>query len=178
MKPEIGECRYRAACFVSGSAMHKATKRHEPLAGEWHQRFRGHPWVEASIKEGWARDLRMHVKAEVVQRMLREQDYGDIASLMPDAKWVEEARKQAERERLAREWRESVIAEYGSMDEYWKQTKHMPRVSDFQPLSAQAASRTNSGNVRDFTRNVFRKIEPSDEEQLTDLSRRMTGDRE
>ena len=172
------EATYRARLFVFGAKMHSKTERLEHIPGEWHPRFHDHPWVRASITEGWDRELRSHCVMAVARRMIEGRDFREITDLMPDQKWVDDTRKQAAVYRSAKEWRDRMEAEYGSMDDYYKAVKHMPRWSDFQPLKAPPkadAAKPSTG----FIRQPFKRIDPDDSDMtLTERSRAMQGDRE
>ena len=109
---------FRARCFVNGTVKNPKTGKDEPHSGHWSRSFRGHPWVEQSISEGWGRDLRQHVIAAVKRRIMSGQSFGAVEELMPDAKWVESVRRHAAAYAEAAKWREQVIAEHGSVDAY------------------------------------------------------------
>lgn len=107
---------FRASCFVNGTVRNLKTGRDEPHSGHWSSAFRGHPWVEQSISEGWGRDLRQHVIQAVKRRIMAEKPFHDVEGLMPDPKWVAGARTQAAKYAASAKWREQVIAENGSVD--------------------------------------------------------------
>src|SRR5690606_8557197 len=109
---------FRARCFVNGTVKNPKTGKDEPRSGHWSSTCRGHPWVEASIKEGWDRDLSQHVIMAVKRRILQDKPFHVIEELMPDPKWIESVRYHAERYRKAAEWRAKVIAEHGSLEAY------------------------------------------------------------
>lgn len=98
---------YKARCFVNGARRHGATGNWEPISGNFHDRFLSHPWVRESITEGWGRELRMHLIHTAKMKLLREEPLSDIECLMPDKKWVEEAKNDADRYRKAAEWRDA-----------------------------------------------------------------------
>lgn len=103
MTPELAD--YRARCFVNGAARHAKSGKIEPITANFHERFLSHPWVRDSITEGWDRELRMHLTRVVKQRFMGGEAVSDIESLMPDRKWVENARNDAQRYRKAADWR-------------------------------------------------------------------------
>ena len=114
---------FRARCFVNGTVKNPKTGKDEPRSGHWSSTFRGHPWVEASIKEGWDRDLSQHVIMAVKRRILQDKPFHVLEELMPDAKWVQRVRYHAARYKAAEEWRAKVIAEHGSVDAYLREAK-------------------------------------------------------
>jgi len=106
---DVEQCDHRARCFVCGTTRDKEGNL-VPRSGEWHSRFKHHPWVQQSTAEDWARDLRGVVIMNLKRRMFREQksfDYKavDIESLMPDGKWIDDTRKKALVELDAVQWR-------------------------------------------------------------------------
>lgn len=102
MTPEKAD--WMARCFVNGAKRHATSGKVEPLGGEFHDRFIAHPWVRASITEGWGRDLRAHLIRVVRVRLMRGLTYDDIDELMPPREWVEAARTQAQRFKAAADW--------------------------------------------------------------------------
>jgi hypothetical protein len=113
---------FNARCLVNGTRKHERSGRFEPISGEWSSRFAGHPWVQASEKEGWGRELRAAVIAEVKRRMLSDEPFDQIEVLMPSKIWIENARKRAVVEAEAAEWRARIIAEHGSVDAFLMKT--------------------------------------------------------
>lgn len=97
---------WKAANFVCASARNPKTGKYEPIGFEFAIRFRGHPWVEASEREGWAKELRSHLRHTVKRRILEGKPYDVIEDLMPDKAWIEAARKQAERYAAAAAYRD------------------------------------------------------------------------
>jgi len=110
MKALVALAAFKARCFVSPVHHHEKLGRNEPVDFAFSTRFRGHPWVEASIKEGWDNDLRGHLRMAVKQRILSGQPYDNIESLMPDKEWIAARQHDAKRYRLAAEWRASKAA--------------------------------------------------------------------
>lgn len=100
---------YLARCFVNGAARHAATGNFEPITANFHERFLSHPWVRDSIKEGWDRELRMHMTSVAKIKLMRKEQLGDIEALMPDKRWIEQARKDAERYAKAAQWRKEKL---------------------------------------------------------------------
>lgn len=98
---------YLARCFVNGAARHAATGNFEPITANFHERFLSHPWVRDSIKEGWDRELRAHMTQIAKLKLMNREVLGDIEALMPDKKWVSQARTDADRYRKAAEWRKA-----------------------------------------------------------------------
>lgn len=127
----IEKAEWKARCFVSPMRFVPALGRKEPLDFEWHQRFRGHPWVEQSITEDWQRELRTAVRWAIKQNILTGKPYDIIEDLMPPAKWVENTKFHAARYMRAAQWREKTIAEYGSVDNFLRGRK--PGKSSFRP---------------------------------------------
>lgn len=109
MTPDLAD--YKARCFVNGAARHAATGNFEPITANFHERFLSHPWVRDSITEGWDRELRGHLTRVAKLRYMRGEPVGDIEALMPDKKWVEQARKDAERYSKAAQWRKANVPE-------------------------------------------------------------------
>jgi hypothetical protein len=102
----VRDAEWKAACFVCKTEHNPKTGRQEPIGFEFSMRFRGHPWVEQAEREGWAKELRSHLRWIVKRRILEGKPYSKIEDLMPDRKWVEAARAQAERYAKAKEWRD------------------------------------------------------------------------
>ena len=105
MTPEKAD--FRARCFVNGAARHAATGNFEPITANFHERFLSHPWVRDSIAEGWDRELRGHLVHVARLKLMRKEQLHDIEALMPDKKWVEQARTDAVRYRKAADWRKA-----------------------------------------------------------------------
>lgn len=98
---------WKAQAFVYGMRRNEKDGQWEPrFGGHYADRFLGHPWVDASIEEGWARDLRGHLVMRVSRLMAANKPFDDVATLMPDAKLIEHWRNNARRYREAAEWRE------------------------------------------------------------------------
>lgn len=97
---------WKASCFVCASARNPKTGKFEPIGFEFSNRFRGHPWVEASIREGWDKELRSHLRFTVKRRILEGKPFEMIEALMPNKEWADAARKQAKRFALAKEDRD------------------------------------------------------------------------
>lgn len=98
---------FRARCFVNGAARHATTGNFEPITANFHERFLSHPWVRESIAEGWDRELRGHLIHVARLALIRGDQLSNIEALMPDKKWVEQARTDADRYRKAAEWRKA-----------------------------------------------------------------------
>ena len=107
MTPEKAD--YLARCFVNGAARHAATGNFEPITANFHERFLDHPWVRDSIKEGWDRELRMHMTHVAKIKLMKTEPLGDIDALMPDKRWVEQARTDAARYAKAAQWRKENL---------------------------------------------------------------------
>lgn len=103
MTPDLAD--YRARCFVNGAARHAKTGKYEPITANFHERFLSHPWVRESIAEGWDRELRMHLTRVAKLKYMRLEPVGDIEALMPDRKWIDQQKVDAERYRKAADWR-------------------------------------------------------------------------
>lgn len=96
---------WKARCMISPVKFHEKLNRNEPVDFEFSTRFRGHPWVETSIREGWDKELRGHLRYAIKRRILDGKPFHIIEDLMPDKKWIEAARSDAQRYALAAEWR-------------------------------------------------------------------------
>ena len=105
MTPALAD--FKARCFVNGAARHAKTGNFEPITANFHERFLSHPWVRESITEGWDRELRMHLTHVARLKYMRGEPVGDIEALMPDGKWVEQQKIDAERYRKAAQWRKA-----------------------------------------------------------------------
>jgi hypothetical protein len=142
---------YWVRIFVNGATKDK--QGHTiPASGEWSDRFLSHPWVRDSVKEGWARDLRGHVIQRVkrlhMQRDAARKAYDvsirsvrdsvpSIEDLMPDKDWMERRREDASREAQAKEWRNGVVEQYGSLEAYLQ--RHKPSAGRWQkPTGAKS----------------------------------------
>lgn len=108
---------YRARCFVNGSKRHEKTGKIEPIAGAWSEAFRDHPYVIEAEYQGWGRELRGAVVSAVKSRIYANKGFGDIDTLMPDRKWVDYAKQQAERARKAQQWRDETYGPPGNTEE-------------------------------------------------------------
>lgn len=170
------EANYRARLFICGGKMHEKTHRIEPIAGQWHPRFRDHPWVQLSTEEGWDVELRGHLALVISNRIMQNADYSRIESLMPDEKWVKAAQDRAAVNRNAKEWRDKVTASHGSVEGYLKAMRNVPIYSDFKPLSTQPKPKDRS-KLSDLIDGSLKRIVPDDSDMtLTERSRRMMGD--
>jgi len=98
---------FRARCLVNGYEKHSKSGELEPIAGGWSTRFRSHPWVIQSEKEGWGRDLRMSCVAAARDRIMAGVKPNDIEpeDVMPKADYVEHWRNEARKAQEATEWR-------------------------------------------------------------------------
>jgi len=114
----VRRAEFEAACFVCAMEHNAKTGKREPIGFAFSQRFRSHPWVEQSEREGWANELRGHLRQVVKGCVLAEKPYGDINELMPDKSWVEAARTQAKRYAEAKAWRDKVTTEHGSVEAF------------------------------------------------------------
>jgi hypothetical protein len=122
-KEWIRLCDYKARCWVNGMKDLKqrdGSRKRGPGVCTFDDRFLEHPWVRQSIAEGWDRELRGHIV-----RLARLHVMGggqvhtlNVVDLMPDASWVKYAREQADRARLAAEWREEIEAKHRSVDAF------------------------------------------------------------
>lgn len=172
------EANYRARLFINGGKPNPNTGRIEPLSGEWHPRFRGHPWVQLSTEEGWDIELRNHLAFAISRRIMEQKDYGDIESLMPDSEWVKKAQDKAAVERKAKAWRDQVCASHGSVEGYLKAMRNVPLWSDFKPLNTMQKKQAASP-LGDILKNTLKRIDPDDSDMtLTERSRQMAGERE
>lgn len=105
---DADRCEYMARCYVNGTTRDRDDKL-IPHAAHWHERFHDHPWVRESEMEGWGRELRSVVITNLKRQILREQHrfrYPSIIDhLMPDAKWIANAKIFAAKVAAAEEWR-------------------------------------------------------------------------
>lgn len=164
---------YLARTYVNGLvdevlADGVVTGKRIPQAGHWAVRFRDHPYVEQAEAEGWSRDLRAAVKAEVKSRIMARKPYHEINDLMPPKDWIDHQRKNAARYTAADSWRKEIVEKWGSMDAYLSKGK--------------SGGAPSLGSVM---RNAFVQMQRSSpnrillhEKPAVDLSKRMTGDRE
>jgi len=109
---------YQARCFVNPMRKHGKSGKWEPVGYEFADRFLVHPWVRESVTEGWDKELRGVLIAEVRRRIIHGESYGIIEELMPPKKWVDDAKHFAARCRKATDW----------------QNQHMPRGLDFSKM--------------------------------------------
>ena len=109
MTPALAD--YKARCFVNGAARHAKTGNYEPITANFHERFMSHPWVRESIVEGWDRELRIHMVHVAKIRLMRKEPIGEIETLMPDQKWIEQQKVDAVRYRKAAQWRKANVPE-------------------------------------------------------------------
>ena len=109
MTPALAD--YKARCFVNGAARHSKTGNYEPITANFHERFLSHPWVRESIAEGWDRELRIHMVHVAKIRLMRKEPIGEIETLMPDQKWIEQQKIDAVRYRKAAQWRKANVPE-------------------------------------------------------------------
>jgi len=98
---------FMARCFVNGTEWHDKLKRLEPMAGMWSEKFRRHPWVAESERDGWGRELRsavVHLVARAIVAGMKPKDI-EIIKVMPQKDLVDYWRAQAKRTRDAAKWR-------------------------------------------------------------------------
>ena len=105
------EADWKARIFVNGWIRNPRNNNQiEPKSGAWSSVFLSNEMVRMADDEGWARDLRMYLIAEVRKRIMAKQSHSNIDDLMPtDRKWIDYARDQAKRDRLAAEWRSKQL---------------------------------------------------------------------
>lgn len=114
MTPSLAD--FKARCFVNGVHRHSKSGKVEPIGGQFAERFLSHPWVRDSVKEGWGRELRMHLIQACKIKLMRNEPIGDIEGLMPDQKWISDAKRQAEIFRKAAEWRDQTYGKVNGDD--------------------------------------------------------------
>lgn len=123
---------YNARKIVNGMRMKTYNKgrpdeysKLDPADGEFSPEFKRQPIVRQSIDEGWDADLRMHCLRLVRRRLMAGASCADPGDMMPNEKWIEAAREKAVRFRRAAEWREGMLAEHGSLDNFLhKNSRH------------------------------------------------------
>lgn len=131
---------YMARVFVNGLRDTQVPKGHE-MHGKriidgsgWTALFLSHPLVKRAEIEGWAPNLRSHVIRVVRGRIMLGKPYNNLPDLMPDREVVDHWSRQAERFRLAAEWRAKICDEYGDVFTYLSRNK--PRTGRrFQTVS-------------------------------------------
>lgn len=154
-------CAFRAQGVVYGLRKHGTTGKWVPASGEFSKAFRGHPWVERSIVEGWSANLRAALVRNVTIRMCQDQPFMDIEALMPPADIVEYWSQQARRYREAAEARESGTG-----------AKHDNGLGAFAKVLAPM-NRPAFEKMQSESRNGVHRELPG----LTSRSRAMSGDR-
>lgn len=136
---------YKARCFVNGTRAHGASGKNEPAAGEWSEAFLAHPWVVRSEAEGWGLELRTAVIAAVKQRIMADQPYDNIESLMPPKPWAQDRREFAKRAESSKQWRAKIVEEYGTLDSFLSRKKPRGRS---KPISFDRAAFDALAKVR------------------------------
>lgn len=125
--PTPDEADYRARVFVNGLVEEiiqgESTGKKVPNSAHWSPFFSSHPWVIAAENEGWGRELRSVVISFVAGRIIRRMPHFEISELMPDQKWVQHARNNAQRYKDAQKWRDGVIEKHGSLEAFLTRTK-------------------------------------------------------
>ncbi len=166
---------FLARAFVNGMVDEikhgERTGRKVIHTAHWSDAFAGHPWVEASDKEGWGRDLRMVITLAVKRRMMIGQPHHDINQLMPSKDWVEYVREKSSIEAEAVAWRNAMAEKHGTFDAYI--TKHKSGGYVARPLGD--ATRDAMKGMQRESRNRRLHLEPLAE--LTGISKRMSSDR-
>jgi hypothetical protein len=115
---QVRHAEWLAACFVCETEHNPKTNRREPIGFKFSARFRSHPWAQQAEAEGWAKELRSHLRYAVKKRILGEMAKKNpdlnvnlivphISEVMPDRDWVEKAREQARRYAEAKAWRDT-----------------------------------------------------------------------
>lgn len=166
-------CDHRARCFVNGTTRDKENKI-APRTGHWHQRFASHPWVQLSEHEGWGRELRAVVIDRLKRQMMRERQSfqfpTELEYLMPDGEWVTYTRDRARQYREGFEWQKQNAERLSGTH---------PR--DFSKHLANVMSPAFRGMQRNSPNRGLHMSEKglSDlRNGITDISRRMTGERD
>lgn len=173
----IEQTDYRARLFVNGLTDEidkdgQRTGKKIIHTANWAPAFRDHPTVKQAEREGWGRELRSHCVMAVTRAMFAGRPHHVIESLMPDAKWIDHTRQNAERYALAKEWRDEVIAKHGSMDAFLSRGSNGK--STARPLGSVMTPAF--GNMQKTSPN--RSLHRTKEGLLTDISKRMSGDSE
>lgn len=101
--------RYEAEMFICGSVECKISHRMRPRWGKWSNRLLGHPTVTRADREGWAADLRMHLRREIAALVFGGKAIGTIYldDVMPPIDLQKHWALNAERGRLGAAWREA-----------------------------------------------------------------------
>lgn len=156
---------YLARVFVNGMVDEikhgERTGKKVLHSAHWAPRFEDHPWVKASEEEGWGRELRTAVIEKVRLCIMGGQPYHDIDQLMPPKHVIDFWREKSAREREALAWR----------TEYFD--KDAGKKIEARPLAVA-------------TREVFRQMQRNSQNrfhlkplaELSQISRRMSGERE
>ena len=113
---------YMARVFVCGVRDAEVPEGHALkgkriiATGSWSPSFLGHPWVKRAEVDGFSPQLRMHCIRAVRGRIMVGANYTNVTELMPSQALIDHWAQQADRYRLAAEWREAAAAEHGSVD--------------------------------------------------------------
>lgn len=83
--------------------------------------------------------------------------------------------EQEEVYRKAREWQHATMKEYGSWANYWRATKHMRREDG---MAGRASPEKPIPDLPVANRDYFEKLPRWNAGSLSDVTKRMTGDRE
>lgn len=156
----LDECDTKARFYVNGSTVDRNGEV-IPHSAHWHERFRGHPWVQDADAEGWSKELRSVVIRNLRIKLFREQHEAkyptDISTLMPNGDWVAYARQQAEIFASAAKWR----AENSAATSNGKKSTFRPLADVSRPAMQELLSASPNRGMH---------------KTLTERSRRMTGD--
>lgn len=168
MSDWVKDCRHAAAMIVCGVQQNPVTKRAEPASGQWGPAWLEHGLVRQSVREGWARDLRMFARLAVTRRVMEitkhtpsqmprfEDVVRDVDDFLPkDREWIQAARDGAERDQLAAEYRNAKS----------------PRDTEATDRIVAAFKRDPSQAMRLLVAAMGGKPEPEKKRALPDVSR-------
>ncbi len=99
---------FQARKAVCAMVWNPKTKRDEILGFRFNPVIADWPICKQAEAEGWGRELRSAMIASC-KRMMFAGEGLDPAKAIPNAKWIEETRKNAKRYRLAAEWQEKNL---------------------------------------------------------------------
>lgn len=122
----VKDASWRAAMFVCARTTSKKTGEVTTCQSEFNQRWKHLPIVQTAIVQGWGGELRGHLRLLVTKKILTGEPYGDVAKLLPDQKWINERKKHAEQIWHAKQCREKIREEHGTIWNYLKTKRPRP----------------------------------------------------
>ena len=111
-------CDRRSRKAICAYAWNDRTKRDEIIGFRFHPSIADWPVCKQAESEGWGKELRAAMIA-TLSRAMRAGDNPELRDVIPRPDWIEMTRNNAERYRLAAEWRDGNEAAKGKRSSFF-----------------------------------------------------------